>query len=144
MPREAGCGGQGHSLWRDPRIIYEDVALYHAGFSSEEPPIDAIRAGYTASKRLSADAEALVLWVDIFGVHADDRIRVQITAPDGRVILDRELRIDRTQARRFMFAGLRRQGPQWPSGTYQGALRLQRVVGANALIRTRVVTVQIP
>ena len=40
---------------------------------------------------LSADAVALVLWVDIFGVQADDQFRVQITAPDGRMILDQEL-----------------------------------------------------
>jgi Peptidase family M23 len=90
-PREAGCGAEGHSLWRDPRITYEDVALYHAGFASEEPQIDAIRGGHAVADTLSADAVALVLWVDIFGVQADDQFRVQITAPDGRMILDQEL-----------------------------------------------------
>ena len=142
--REAGCGGQGHSLWRDLRITYEDVALYHAGFSSEEPQIDAIRGGYAVSKPLSADAATLVLWVDIFGVQADDRLRMQITAPDGRVILDRTPQINRTQARRFIFAGLRRQSCAWPSGTYNGALRLQCVGGMNTLIRRREVSVEIP
>lgn len=143
-PREAGCGAPNHSLWRDPRITYEDVVLYHAGFASEEPQIDAIRGGHAVADALSADAATLVLWVDIFGVQANDRLRVQITTPDGCVILDRELRIDRTQARRFMFAGLRRQSPHWPSGTYHGAIRLQRGPELNALIKTRAVNVQIP
>ena len=142
--REAGCSGQGHSLWRDLRITYEDVALYHAGFASEEPQIDAIRGGHAVAEQLSADAAALILWVDLFGVQAEDQLRFRITAPDGRVMLDRVLPIDRTQARRFMFAGLRRQSPQWPSGTYHGALQLQRGLGENALTRTRGVSVQIP
>ena len=143
-PREAGCGAQGHSLWRDPSVTYEDVALYHAGFASEEPQINAIRRGNAVTEQLSADAAALVLWVDLFGVQAEDQLRFRITAPDGRILLDREERIDRTQARRFMYVGIKRQGLPWPSGTYHGALQLHRGRGEHAYIRTRNVTVQIP
>lgn len=132
-PREAGCGAQGHSLWRDPRVTYEEVALYHAGFASEEPQIDAIRGGHAVTEQLSADAAALVLWVDLFGVQADDRLRFQITAPDGRILLDRGLRIDRTQARRFAFAGLRRPSRPWPSGTYHGTFQLHAGRGSTRL-----------
>jgi hypothetical protein len=86
------------------------------------------------TERLSADAAALVLWIDIFGAQADDRLRVQIMGPNGHIILDQARQIE----------GLHRQSRQWPSGTYQGTLQLQRGSGANALTRIRVVSVQIP
>ena len=120
-PREVGCGAQWHTLWRDH---VRDVALYHAGLSAAEPQADAIRNGHLTAETLSPESAGLVLWVDIFGVQAEDHLRFRITAPDGRIILDRALRIARTQARRLMFAGLRRQSRRVPSGTYHGALHL--------------------
>jgi hypothetical protein len=54
--------------------------------------------------------------------------------PNGHIILDQARQIE----------GLHRQSRQWPSGTYQGTLQLQRGSGANALTRTRMVSVQIP
>jgi hypothetical protein len=104
----AGCGRPSCSLWRDPQITYEDVALYQAGFSVDEPQPEAIRKGGARHTTISADSAAMVLWVDIFGVEAEDRLRFRITAPDGRIILDRQQRIQQTQARRFGFAGVRR------------------------------------
>ncbi len=120
------------------------MALYHAGFSEGEPPIDAIRTGSIASGTLATDAAALVLWVEMFGVRANDRLRFHITGPDGRVLLDREQPIDRTQARRLAFAWVRRQGFSWPAGFYRGDLTLSRREGAVRLTQTRTAMVQIP
>ncbi len=142
--RSAGCGARGHSLWRDSGVTYEDVALYHAGFAVQEPQIDAIRGGTAMAEQLSAESAAIILWVDIFGVQAKDRLRFRIIAPDGRTILDREQRIDRTQARRFAFSGIRRQSRKWSSGIYRGELSLQRGQEESALIQIRTVTVRIP
>ena len=33
----AGCGVPHRSLWRDPSLSYEDVALYYISFASAEP-----------------------------------------------------------------------------------------------------------
>jgi hypothetical protein len=142
-PKDAGCGGQGHSLWRDPAIAYEDVSLYHAGFSGAEPQAEVIRNGHATTETLSSESAALVLWVDIFGVQADDRLRFRITAPDGSVVLDREQRIDRTQARRFAFAGIKRQSPQWLSGLYHGEIRHRRGQGDAMRLHTRTLKARI-
>lgn len=138
-----GCGIQGLALWRDSAVTYEEVALYNAGFSGVEPQADAIRNGQLVTEMMSSEVGMLVLWVDMFGVKAEDRLRFRITAPDGAVLLDREQRIDRTQARRFAFSGLRRRASQWPSGLYKGEVELQRTLGGNSLTRTRSVKAQL-
>lgn len=142
-PQSAGCGAGGPSLWRDPSVAYEDVALYHAGFSETVPRIEAIRDGILGPPTLSADADAMVLWIDIFGVQAEDRLRFRLLAPDGRTLLDREDHLDKTQARRFAYAGIRRQGDRWPVGTYRGEVTLRRDRDATLIVQTREVTVPI-
>jgi hypothetical protein len=143
LPQSAGCGGGGASLWRDPRIVYEDVALYHAGFSGTVPRSEAIRDGVLGPPTLPAEADALVLWIDIFGVQADDRLHFRLLTPDGRTLLDREDRLDKTQARYFAYAGIKRQGSRWPAGTYRGEVTLRRERDAADIVQTRVVTISI-
>jgi murein DD-endopeptidase MepM/ murein hydrolase activator NlpD len=141
---DAGCGAPARPLWRESiHIGYEPVDLYHAGFSSAEPSVDAIRQGQLPPNILSADSGALILWVDIFGVQSDDRIRFRITSSDGHVLLNTEQRVPRTQARSFSFAGLRRPNPTWAKGRYQGDVTLSRMDGETLLTRVRSVTVQI-
>lgn len=134
-PQNTGCHPDGRPLWGDSSVAYEEVALYNAGFSAAEPEADAVRSGQRAGEMLPADAPMLVLWVDSFGVIAGDQLRFRIRAPDGRVILDKATRIDRTQARRFAFAGVRRQTNRWPAGTYNGDVSLQRESGRAAVSR---------
>lgn len=143
QPQKIGCHANGSALWRDTAVVYEEVALYNTGFSAGEPQPDAIRNGQRGSETLSADAAMLVLWADMFGVKAGDRLQFRITTPDGRVIYEHTTRIDRTQARRFSFAGVRRQGERWPPGVYHGEVRLERGQAEAAILRTVTAEVQI-
>lgn len=143
QPQSAACGAGGASLWRDPAVRYEEVALYHAGFAETVPRIEAIRDGIPGPATLSADAESLVLWIDLFGVQAGDRLQFRLLAPDGRTILDRDDRLDKTQARYFAYAGIRRQGRRWPVGTYRGAITVRRERDAAPIVHTRDVTIPI-
>lgn len=68
------------------------------------------------------------LWVDMFGVRAGDRLHFRITGPDGRPLVDSVQPIERTQARRFVFVGSRRQAAAWPAGTYRGEIVHQRLL----------------
>lgn len=136
QPHKIGCHADGRALWRDLAVSYEEVALYNLGFSAAEPKPDAIRKGQRGSETLSIDAPVLVLWVDIFGVKAGDQLQFRVTAPDGRVIHDHTTRIERTQARRFSFAGVRRKSDRWPAGTYHGEVSLQRGRGNDGFSRT--------
>ena len=143
--QSAGCGGEVKPLLRaDAHVAYEDVALYNAGFSDSRPDVEAIRSGRLKDGSLSPIAAALVLWVDVFGVQAGDRVRFRINGPEGRVILDKEELVSRTQARRFMFAGQRRQGNGWLPGTYSGQVTLVRTVDGHPTERSvsRTATIQ--
>jgi len=127
-PQSAGCGGEEKPLWRsDAHVSYEEVALYNAGFWDDQPDVEAIRSGRVSDRPLSPTVTALVLWVDVFGVQAGDRVRFRIIGPDGQAILDKEEPVDRTQARRFMFAGQRRRVDAWSSGSYSGQVTLTRM-----------------
>lgn len=123
----AGCEAPDRPLWRDAaRLGYEPVALYNAGFAAGPPDIDAIRAGRRDDGPYAPDTPALVLWVDMFGVRAGDRVRLRIEAPDGSVLLDTWQAVERTQARRFVFAGVRLRTPRWLPGEHVGTVTLRR------------------
>jgi hypothetical protein len=119
------------------------VVFYHAGFAEAVPQVEAIRDGLLGPPKLSAEADALVLWVDIFGVQVDDRLHFRLLTPDGRTLLDREDRLDKTQARYFAYAGIKRQGERWPVGTYRGEVTLRRERDSAYIVQTRVVTISI-
>jgi hypothetical protein len=130
----AGCGRAGTSMWHtDQPVLYEPFALYHAGVAGGTPQIDAIRAGTIEDPPPSATSAALVLWVDIFGVEAGDRVHFHLTGPDGGVVLDHVTTIAKTQARHFAFAGARRNADPWQLGTYRSEITLMRASQGQAL-----------
>lgn len=128
QPLKAGCGKVAQPLWRsDLDLAYEAVALYNAGFATGKPDLAAIRNGAPTVKPFPANAPALVLWVDMFGVEAGDRVKFRITQPDGRPIFEGEQQIEKTQARRFAYGGIRRTGLDWPVGAYTGEVTHTRI-----------------
>ena len=143
--QSAGCGGEEKPLWRaDAHVSYEYVALYNAGFWDGQPDLEAIRNGRVSNRPLPPTATALVLWVDVFGIQAGDLVRFRIIGPDGKAILDKEEPVDRTQARRFMFAGQRRRADTWSPGTYSGQITLTRALDGHLVERSisRTLTIQ--
>lgn len=140
QPVKAGCGKMGQPLWRsDLDLGYETVALYNAGFAAGKPDLAAIRNDALSAKPFPVDAPALVLWVDMFGVEAGDRVKFRITQPDGQPIFAGEQQIEKTQARRFAYGGIRRTQVTWPAGTYTGEVTHTRV-GKGQPTTTTIVT----
>src|SRR5512141_3160807 len=130
----AGCGRAGTSMWHtDHPVSYEPFALYHAGVAGSPPQIDAIRAGQIEDPPPNTTSAALVLWVDILGVEAGDRVRFHLTGPEGVVVLDHVTTVAKTQARHFTFAGARRKADTWRPGTYRGEITLVRESQGQAL-----------
>jgi hypothetical protein len=141
----AGCGKEEKPLWRaDLSVPYEEVALYNAGFSAGKPDMAAIRNGKRDDGPLVATAPALVLWVDIFGVEAGDKLWFLITGPDGKPIFEHVEQIEKTQARRFVFAGKKLTVPTWPAGSYTGRATLMRKMDGHEMKSevTRTVTIR--
>jgi hypothetical protein len=102
------------------------AALYDAGFSDDPPKIDEIRKGARPDVPLWRAARAPVLWVEVFGDQIGYEMRFHIRGPDGQPLLKSSQRVDRTQARRFAFAGARLSILEWASGTYSGRVTLTR------------------
>lgn len=141
----AGCGKEGKPLWRaDLSVPYEEVALYNAGFSAGKPDMAAIRNGKRDDGPLALSSPALVLWVDIFGVEAGDKLWFLITGPDGKPVFEHVEQIEKTQARRFAFAGPRLKTDAWPAGTYTGQATLTRKANSHEMKSeiTRTVTIR--
>jgi hypothetical protein len=104
----------------------------------------AIRSGKVRDQPFQPTATALVLWVDILGVQTGDRVRFRISGPDGQVIQDKEKSVNRTQARRFVFAGRGLHADAWALGTYRGQITLTRELDGHSMERSisRTVTIQ--
>ncbi len=135
LPSQEGCGAAAAPLWRaDAGIDYEDVALYNAGFSIGPPDIAAIRRGERSADVLPPDAASLVLWADALGVQAGDVIVFSIRDPGGKVLHRREQAVDRTQARRYGFSGMKRPAEGWLPGIYTGEVVHIRRRGGQELM----------
>lgn len=123
----AGCGIEGKPLWRaDAQVVYEDVALCNAGIAGGPPNVDVIRSGHADSLTPNAQSAALVLWVDILGVETGDQIQFRLIGPDSKPVFENEQRVDRRQARRFVYSGKKRQSVPWSVGIYTGHVALKR------------------
>jgi hypothetical protein len=121
------CRISARSLWDEATraaLAYQPVAIYNAGFSGAAPKPDAIRRGERATP--SRTGEALVLWADIFGVEAGDRITLRIVGPNGERLVENTRELEKRQIRRFEFAGKRTPAGSWPPGTYTGEIAVTR------------------
>lgn len=126
------CGSlKAYPLWdRQTRkkLQYIPTLLLNSGFVNKVPYAMGAREGKFRRKKLSTQDTMIVFWLDIFGVHKDDKLHVQILYPDGKV-LDEESRVFKKDKRRhFQFMGKRLKQAAWPAGKYEGRVVLTRVV----------------
>jgi hypothetical protein len=137
------CGGATTSLWQDAPP-YVPTGLIDAGFASRPPDQTAAESGALNESPIRRDAEALVFWVRLFGVEAQDRPHLRLLRPDGGTMVEvRADPINRHKERYFQFAGKKRVGPTWTPGVYRGEFRLLRgtdekvVVSATREVQVR-------
>jgi hypothetical protein len=138
------CRISASSLWAPEAraaLAYRPVAIYNAGFSGSSPDADAIRRGERALP--SVNAEALVLWTDIFGVDRGDRIQLRILGADGKVLVDHARTMDKRFIRRFEFAGKRKPAEPWPAGTYTGEIAVTRESGERPMTVTERISIEL-
>ena len=133
LPQTVGCAQTGWvPLWkRGSGIGYEHVALYNAGIATGAPDYAAIQRGERNDGPFSQTAPALVLWVEMFGVQAGDRVAFRLRGPTGASVVEADQTIDRTQARRFIYVGARRKNPVWEVGVYNGEVSHQREIDGH-------------
>ena len=87
-------------------------------------------------QRVSAlpSAAALVVWLDMFRPDAGDELRIRLSGPDNRLVVDKRITIEKDQARRFIFIGRKRTLPAWPVGMYTAEITLTRT--ADGTVQT--------
>ena len=130
--RQRQCGLGVAPLWRKDalsRMTGETTALYNAGFAAGRLSARAARRGDFSAPIMSRTALAMVLWVDMFWPRAGDILSLKITAPNGQAVVEHSSTVDKTQARRFVFAGKKRKARSLPPGTYRGDIILVRDKG---------------
>ncbi len=139
-----GCGVPLDPLWSAgalAALAYQPGGLLNAGFATGEPDADASRHGAYAATAVAADAPALVFWVDLFGTRRGDEETIRLLAPDGSVVAEATVSLDRDRAQWFRFVGLRAPRAGWPIGDYVGTYRLVRgdavVVDAERRLQVR-------
>lgn len=139
-----GCGHKGTPLWAPGTGAgYEPVSFYAAGFADRRPDFDRLRRDAGTPETLPAEAGALTFWVAFFGAAQGDRIRMEISGPDGKVFASEDITQEKNRARQFYFIGRRARGGLAP-GVYRGSAVLVRALPDGTRIErsiTRRVTV---
>jgi len=133
----------GSSLWSSAavgQLSYSPMDIYHAGFADRAPDWAAVQAGDYANREFGVDADALVVWVEMFSVKEGDDVSFKIVAPDGNVLLDHSESVQKTQSRIFRFVGKKRPGDAWSAGTYQADISITRSENGHTIARERTIS----
>ncbi|WNK00029.1 M23 family metallopeptidase [Thalassospiraceae bacterium LMO-JJ14] len=107
-------------------LAYPGPQPFHLGFATEAPNKADIEAGRLSETRFAAQVPALVFWSEIFSLEKGDRITLTLTAPDGKPVAHNRVTIDRPLAKWHGFAGRKKRGAAWDSGTYTGHVMIER------------------
>lgn len=123
-------------LWRAEvasALPYAPGAVYNTGFAPETPGTEGVQSGrYRKAGALVPGAPVLVFFAEVFGVSAGDMLELRLIGPDGAMLAARRVPIEKRQARRFAYIGVRRTTPLWKPGVYRGEARLTRADGIRS------------
>lgn len=135
------CNAPGQdTLWLDP-VPYQPGGLISTGMALGVPDYEAIKAGLDSLEKAGRDAPALVVWAYAYGARAGDMLHLSIEAPDGSMLVARDVPITKTRARMFRAVGKRRPEGGWAPGLYRAESQLLRdgvAVGAKMIRETEI------
>ena len=127
-PADASCGGAAEAWAPALRegLAYRAGAVLNAGFTTGPVTMAEIDDG-AGLVSLAADAPALVAFTRAIGLRRGDVQRLAVTAPDGRVLVDRTApALDTDKAQVLLFAGIKRPAAGWEPGEYRAAYSVTR------------------
>ncbi|WP_374448606.1 M23 family metallopeptidase, partial [Stella sp.] len=116
-------------LWTHDALAalpYKPGAVHIAGIVAGRPDIQKARAGELREATARPDAEALIVWAEVYNVVTGDVLSLRLFAPDGKLILDAPRPIEKDQARVFRSAGRKLPPGGWPRGTYRAEIAYLR------------------
>jgi hypothetical protein len=137
------CGAHETAPLWERSIAYSPFALYAVGFAPGAADFEHVqRDAGTPDWMRREDLTALSFWMVYFGATRGDRIRLEVTAPDGRILIQRDLVQEKNRARQFYFVGKKAEPEGFLPGVYTGKAILMRD-GADVLKGEIVKTVKL-
>ena len=127
--RAPGCGADTSSLWTAEarrQLSYRATGIIQAGFSQRKPEIETVEAGGDSQEIIDAGAEAIVFWVELYGIQRGDEQVLTIFDPQDRILVERRQDLLKGKARWFSYVGKKRKGADWPTGRYRAEFALYR------------------
>ena len=148
LAQDPACGDVSQTLWTPEalqELQYIRTAMLVAGFADTVPNEDDALNGLYDQSMLRADGDAIVFWYHIMGANKGDTETITVTAPDGRVMVDRTKQYQKNRVLVFDFIGDKHsEGPLTP-GIYRAEYRLTRNVdGTEQTILGRTFEINVP
>lgn len=91
-----GCRVPRNPLWEKP-LAYAPTGLVRAGFAPKVPSLEELWQGQFGGDRLAVSSEALVFWVQAYGVEKGDVERIQLIRANGQVLADKQQTLAQSQ-----------------------------------------------
>lgn len=122
----AGCNVSGQSIWTQP-LDYVPTGLVRAGFADRLPDRNDIWSGRFWESTLSAQSNALVFWVQAYGVLEGDVESMRVIDSQGKTVAEQTQPIQQSRRIWLKYIGKRNstQRPLIP-GVWRGEYRLMR------------------
>lgn len=128
------------SLWAKP-VAYQPTALLNDGFSTSAPDAKAMRDTPTPLASITADAPALLYWVDVMNLRDGDVLTLTLTAPDGSVFAQQRIPFAKAKALYFGYIGKKNSSAAFAAGSYKASAVLMRG-SEKPVTTTRVIEVK--
>ena len=131
FPVETGCGREELSSWWDSdtfaSLAYHPSMVVRIGFATTELSRDAMEYMlYETDNVIARGATQVFMHVYLLGLKKNDRVRIRITAPDGRVMTDRTAVVTEDAGVRLFRSGVGGSQAALAIGTYFGQFTLTR------------------
>lgn len=127
-------------LWAKP-IVYTPTAFLNDGFTTSTPDAAIVHDAPTELTSITADAPALIYWVDAMNLREGDRVTLSITAPDGAIFAQKTLTLEKAKASYFAFIGKKNSSGAPTVGEYTARAAITRG-DEKPIVKSRVIGVQ--
>lgn len=124
------CDSPRNPIWVSeiqPKMRYIPTGQLGHGFADSMPDAEGAREGNFSKEVISPDAEAIIFWVDLFGIRKGDALTMRLESPSGVKLVENTQMFDNNKAQVFQMVGKKKGATRaWQPGKYEGFIKLLR------------------